>query len=69
MSGLISGFGSALTYVVLPIQMYKLTHSTVMVGLLSMAATLALLTLNATFSLPLFRNYRAPEFEPDSQTR
>ncbi len=31
---MISGFGSALTYVVLPIQMYQLTHSTVMVGLL-----------------------------------
>ncbi|MFL6350453.1 MAG: MFS transporter [Bryobacteraceae bacterium] len=34
---MISGFGSALTYVVLPIQMYQLTHSTVMVGLLSVA--------------------------------
>src|ERR1041384_752545 len=34
---LISGFGSALTYVVLPVQMYRLTHSTVMVGLLSVA--------------------------------
>ncbi|MGI9074085.1 MAG: MFS transporter [Bryobacteraceae bacterium] len=32
---MISGFGSALTYVVLPIQMYQQTHSTVMVGLLS----------------------------------
>src|SRR4051794_13566909 len=34
---MISGFGSALTYVVLPVQMYQLTHSTVMVGLLSVA--------------------------------
>lgn len=34
---MISGFGSALTYVVLPIQTYQLTHSTVMVGLLSVA--------------------------------
>src|SRR5947209_14236787 len=34
---MISGFGSALTYVVLLIQMYQLTHSTVMVGLLSVA--------------------------------
>jgi MFS family permease len=34
---MISGFGSALTYVVLPVQMYQLTHSTVMVGLLSIA--------------------------------
>jgi MFS family permease len=33
----ISGFGSALTYVALPIQMYQLTHSTVMVGLISVA--------------------------------
>ena len=34
---MISGFGSAVTYVVLPIQMYQLTHSTVMVGLLSLS--------------------------------
>ncbi|HEY3444377.1 MAG TPA: MFS transporter [Paludibaculum sp.] len=34
---MISGFGSALTYVVLPVQMYQLTHSTVMVGLLGVA--------------------------------
>jgi len=34
---MISAFGSALTYVVLPIQMYQLTHATVMVGLLSVA--------------------------------
>ena len=34
---LISGFGSALTYVVLPIQMYQLTQSTVMVGLIGVA--------------------------------
>ena len=34
---LISGLGSALTYVVLPVQMYQLTRSTVMVGLLGVA--------------------------------
>ena len=34
---MVSAFGSALTYVVVPIQMYQLTHSTVMVGLLSVA--------------------------------
>jgi hypothetical protein len=34
---LISGFGSTLTYVVLLLQMYRLTQSTVMVGLLSVA--------------------------------
>ncbi len=34
---MISTFGSAVTYVVLPIQMYELTESTVMVGLLSIA--------------------------------
>ncbi|QOY86473.1 MFS transporter [Paludibaculum fermentans] len=34
---LISGFGSALTYVVLPVQMYQLTRSTAMVGLLGVA--------------------------------
>jgi MFS family permease len=33
----ISGFGSSLTYVVLPIQIYQLTRSTVMVGLLGVA--------------------------------
>src|SRR5277367_1157490 len=39
---MISGFGSALTYVVLPIQMYQLTRSTVMVGLLGVAVPLLL---------------------------
>src|SRR5947208_3390417 len=34
---MVSGFGSALTYVVLPIQVYQLTQSTVMVGLLGVA--------------------------------
>jgi MFS family permease len=34
---MISTFGSAMTYVVLPVQMYQLTHSTVMVGLLGIA--------------------------------
>jgi MFS family permease len=34
---MVSAFGSALTYVVLPVQMYRLTHSTVMVGLISLA--------------------------------
>jgi MFS family permease len=34
---MISGFGSALTYVTIPVQMYQLTHSTVMVGLLGVA--------------------------------
>jgi MFS family permease len=34
---MISGFGSALTYVVLPIEMYQLTHSTPMAGLLAVA--------------------------------
>ena len=34
---MISGFGSALTYVVLPVQMYQLTRSTIMVGLLGVA--------------------------------
>ncbi len=34
---MISGFGSALTYVALPVQVYQLTQSTVMVGLLSVA--------------------------------
>jgi MFS family permease len=33
----ISGFGSAVTYVVLPVQMYQLTQSSVMVGLLGIA--------------------------------
>jgi MFS family permease len=42
---MISGFGSALTYVVLPIQMYQLTHSTVMVGLLSVAEFAPMLLL------------------------
>lgn len=40
---MISGFGSALTYVVLPIQMYELTRSTVMVGLLGVAEFLPML--------------------------
>jgi MFS family permease len=40
---MISGFGSALTYVVLPIQMYQLTRSTVMVGLLGVAEFVPLL--------------------------
>ena len=34
---MISGFGSAVTYVALPLQMYQLTKSTVMVGLLGVA--------------------------------
>lgn len=34
---LISSFGSAVTYVTLPVQMYQLTKSTVMVGLLGVA--------------------------------
>lgn len=34
---LVSGFGSAITYVVLPVEMYRLTHSPVMVGLLGVA--------------------------------
>ena len=34
---LISGFGSALTYVVLPVQMFQLTRSSAMVGLLGVA--------------------------------
>src|SRR5437764_5616471 len=34
---MISSFGSAVTYVVLPVQTYQLTKSTVMVGLLSVA--------------------------------
>ena len=32
----VSSFGSALTYVALPLQMYQLTHSTVLVGLLGL---------------------------------
>ena len=46
---LISVFGSSVTYVVLPIQMYHLTQSTVMVGLISVAEFIPLL-LVAFFS-------------------
>ena len=42
---MISGFGSALTYVVLPVQMYQLTQSTVMVGLLGVAEFAPMLLL------------------------
>ena len=33
----VSAFGSAISYVVLPWQMYRLTHSTLLVGLLGLA--------------------------------
>lgn len=46
---MISGFGSSVTYVVLPVQMYHLTQSTVMVGLISVAEFVPLL-LVAFFS-------------------
>jgi MFS family permease len=46
---MISAFGSSVTYVVLPVQMYHLTQSTVMVGLISVAEFVPLL-LVAFFS-------------------
>jgi len=46
---MISAFGSSVTYVVLPVQMYQLTRSTVMVGLISVAEFVPLL-LVAFFS-------------------
>ncbi|MFN7926134.1 MAG: MFS transporter [Bryobacteraceae bacterium] len=39
----ISGFGSALTYVVLPVEMYRLTRSSVLVGMLGVAEFLPML--------------------------
>ncbi|MBI2687602.1 MAG: MFS transporter [Acidobacteria bacterium] len=42
---MISGFGSALTYVVLPVQMYHLTQSSVMVGLLGVAEFVPMLLI------------------------
>ena len=42
---LISGFGSALTYVVLPVQMYQLTQSSAMVGLLGVAEFVPMLAV------------------------
>lgn len=41
----ISGFGSAVTYVVLPVQMYQLTKSSVMVGLLGVAEFVPMLLM------------------------
>jgi len=42
---MISGFGSAVTYVVLPVQMYQLTKSSVMVGLLGVAEFVPMLLM------------------------
>lgn len=42
---MISGFGSAVTYVALPLQMYQLTKSTVMVGLIGVAEFLPMLLM------------------------
>lgn len=42
----VSNFGSALTYVVLPWQMYQLTHSTLQVGLLGLAEFFPMLILS-----------------------
>jgi len=42
---LISGFGSSLTYVVLPVQMYQLTQSSVMVGMLGVAEFVPMLLM------------------------
>ena len=41
----VSGFGSALTYVVLPVEMYRLTHSSVLVGLLGVAQFVPMLLM------------------------
>ncbi len=41
----VSAFGSALTYVVLPLQIYQLTRSTVLVGLLGVVEFVALLAM------------------------
>lgn len=41
----VSSFGSALTYVALPLQMYQLTHSTVLVGLLGLVEFLPMFLL------------------------
>ena len=41
----VSGFGSAVTYVVLPVQMYQLTKSSVMVGLLGVAEFVPMLLM------------------------
>lgn len=41
----VSGFGSAITYVVLPLQMYQLTRSPLMVGLLGLAEFFPMLLL------------------------
>ncbi len=42
---MISGFGSAVTYVVLPVQMYQLTKSSVLVGLLGVAEFVPMLLM------------------------
>ena len=41
----VSSFGNAITTVAMPIQVYELTHSTLMVGLLAMAALVPLLVV------------------------
>ncbi len=42
----VSAFGSALSYVVLPWEMYRLTHSTLQVGLLGLAEFFPMLVLS-----------------------